>query len=51
MEQKNSGDLHIKKPKLLRVAEELSRFKDPKRAESALFLLLESCTKNCADAK
>lgn len=51
MEQENVKSLHIRKPKLLRVAEELSKFKDPPRAKSTLFFLLESSAQNCADTK
>lgn len=51
MENKENKILYIKKPRLLRVAEELSKFEDPHKAMSALLLLLEGCTKDSANSE
>lgn len=42
--------LYIKKPRLLRVAQELSKFEEPYRAMDALLLLLKGCAENSANS-
>lgn len=42
--------LYIRKPRLLRVAQELSKFEEPYRAMDALLLLLKSCSENPANS-
>ena len=49
MEHKKIESLYIKKPNLLRVAEELSKFKEPYKAMDVLLLLLEGCAKDSAN--
>lgn len=41
--------LYIRKPRLLRVAQELSKFDEPHRAMDALLLLLKGCAENSAN--
>lgn len=41
--------LYIRKPRLLRVAQELSKFEEPYRAMDAMLLLLKGCTENPAN--
>lgn len=50
MEHKKIESLYIRKPRLLRVAEELSKFEEPYKAMDAMLLLLEGCTKDSANA-
>lgn len=51
MEQRSASDLHIKKPNLLHLAEELSKSKDPCKMADGLLLLVKSSAENRANAK
>lgn len=47
---KQIESLYIRKPRLLRVAQELSKFEEPYKAMDALLLLLKGCTENPANS-
>lgn len=50
MEHETTESLYIRKPRLLRVAQELAKFEDPYKAMDALLLLLKGCAENPANS-
>lgn len=51
MRQRSINNLHIKKPNLLHLAEELSKSSEPYKMADGLLLLVKSSAENRANAK
>ena len=49
MDAKKMEGVYIRKPRLLCVAKELSKFEEPYKTMDAMLLLLESCAKDSTD--
>lgn len=51
MKHETTESLYVRKPRLLRVAQELAKFEEPYKAMDTLLLLLKGCTENPTNTK